>query len=163
MFGLFLSFVLFVIIIHIYFYLAVVVVLILCFDRTGCYLWVYSYLYLDFFFCSFVEIKPAKTIYSHFLWLFFLVFYIVVLVYQGWGGLFIMYSIHNNTLSAFLLLRFFNNSTSDPTARITCGLTCSIVCVRMHYYRPAYNASVFTPTDTPPVACVNHGDFTIPA
>ena len=163
MFDLFLCFVLFVIIIHIYFPLAVVVVLILCFDRTGCYLWGYSCLYLGFFFCSFVEIKPAKTTYSHFLWLFFWSFTLLLLVYRGWAGQFIMYSIHNNSVCVFVLLGFFNNSTADPTARITCGLTCSVVCIRMHYYRPAYNASVFAPTDTPPVACVNHGDFTIPA
>ena len=34
---------------------------------------------------------------------------------------------------------------------------------KVDLYRPAYNVSVFAPADTPPVACINHGDFTIPA
>ena len=58
----FYSFVLFIIIIHTCFSLTIVNGLVLCFERAGYYLCGNFCLYLRFFFSSFVETKPIKTI-----------------------------------------------------------------------------------------------------
>ena len=58
----FYSLVLFVIIIHTCFSLTIVNGLVLSFDRRDYCLWGDFYLYLRFFFGSFIETKPTKTI-----------------------------------------------------------------------------------------------------